>query len=151
MISTYLSYFSISNYCLHWDFDLKRWFVDCFPLFHWWKNFSERNTNCFLPTSIFFFALHTFYIYICNPQKEVIISWICCCDDLVISREKVHMMNSHFFYMLAFDWLGFPDFFFIKIKPSYNFLQVYAIITTTRPHPFNLVQNSAADFELVSN
>ena len=85
--------------------------MDCFPLFHWWKNFSERN-NFFLPTHRFSFLYYRLFIYICNPQKEVIISWICCCDDLVISREKVHMMNSHFFYMLAFDWLGFPDFFY---------------------------------------
>ena len=107
----------------------------------------------FLPTKIFFFhTIILFFIYICNPQKEVIISWICCCDDLVISREKVHMMNSHFFIYVGIWLARFPWFFFIKIKPSYNqsFTKVYAI-TTTRPHPFNLVQNFAADFELVSN
>ena len=89
----------------------------------------------FLPTHRVSFFIHTF-LYICNPQKEVIISWIRCCGDLVISREKVHMMNSHFFYMLAFDWLGFPD-FLLKKKTSQP-LQVHHHNHQTAP--FNLVQ-----------
>ena len=122
--------------------------MDCFFLFHWWKNFSERNTNCFLPTSIFFFALHTFYIYIylqpsegSDYQLNLLLRW-----PRHFTGKSSHDEFTLFLYVGI--WLARFPWFFIEKKPSQPF--TYFAITTTRPHPLIWSKIFVANVELVN-